>query len=102
MEVEMARAKTKSCAWAVAGPRSRRRSVSTPWLERESLERAGILSGLPALGMVAARDQHHGAVIRRGQHLMRVDAGVELALRDRSADRAVGVERCTVTLLGLL
>ena len=43
--------------------------------------------------MIAARHQQHGAIAGRGEDLMRINAGIEfLRLRDRRADRAVGVD----------
>ena len=61
-------------------------------VEAECLDRAGIFR-LAGVGIVAARHQQHGAVSRRGEDLMRIDAGIEFCrLRDRRADRAVGID----------
>ena len=60
--------------------------------ETECLDRAGVLRPV-RLGVIAAGHQQHRVVRRRGQDLMRIDAVIEFfRLRDRRADRAVGIE----------
>ena len=86
MKVEMARTEAQ-----VAG-RDRGEVGQHAVGEAEHLERAGLF-GLVGLGVVAARHQDSGAVARRGPQLMGEDAEVEpVRLRDRVADRAVGMD----------
>ena len=83
----MARPKTEPGAGRNRG-KAGQRAVG----EAERLDCAGVLR-LVRLGIVAAGHQQHRVVRRRGEDLMRINAGIEFfRLRDRRADRAVGIE----------
>ena len=87
MEVEMARAEAEPIA-AARSMQVRQHAV----LEAIDLERAGVFR-LAGFRIVAARDHDRGLVARRGQHLMRENADVELlARRDLFAERAVRLD----------
>jgi hypothetical protein len=68
----------------------------------EGLDRARILR-LPRPRIVAACHQQHDAVRGRREHLMGVDPGVEFVrLRNRRADRSVGVQPMHSDVAGIV
>ena len=87
MEVEMARSEAET-----GTGRDRRQIGQHAILEGEGFDGAWIF-GLAGVAVVAARHQHHRAIVRRRQNLMGENAGVQIAgLRQACADRAIGGE----------
>ncbi len=97
MKIEVARPEAEP----VAG-RDRRNVAQRSVLEAIDLERAGIL-GAAGRGVVAARDEESGPVARRREHLVAVDAGIDLArLAHLITERAVTLDAMDGDIAGVV